>query len=314
MAVFLAADDYDGPSADSNPKTISATGLMKPVRQIVLGKRLNKDIGMMDISSLISSRMGQAYHAAVEHAWLYKLEQALERLGMPKKVRNLIVINPTPEQLTEDCIPVYIEQRTEREVMGWVISGKFDLILDGVLEDVKSTSVFTYVKQLNKDKYALQGSIYRWLNSTLITEPHLIINYIFTDWSSARARTEKAYPPLKIFPQKIPLLDLAQTDSYIKGKLRQIDQYMNVEESKLPFCGDEDLWRKETVWKYYSSIDSVRSSKNFDSNYEAQNHLMAKGKGLVREVKGEVLACQYCDAYNLCTQKDIYLASGELKV
>lgn len=38
------------------------------------------------------------------------------------------------------------------------------------------------------------------------------------------------------------------------------------------------------------------------------------GKGIVKEVKGQVVACRYCPAFHLCTQKDSYINSGELIV
>ena len=37
-----------------------------------------------------------------------------------------------------------------------------------------------------------------------------------------------------------------------------------------------------------------------------------KGENIVKEIKGGVVACRYCNAFDLCTQKDAYLASGEL--
>jgi hypothetical protein len=36
--------------------------------------------------------------------------------------------------------------------------------------------------------------------------------------------------------------------------------------------------------------------------------------GEVKEVPGEIVACKYCDAFTVCTQKDKYIASGELKL
>ena len=75
MAVFLAADDYDGPQAEEGVKVISATSLLKSTRQVVLGFRLPEDT-FVDVSDLISSRMGQAYHTAVEYAWLSNLQKS----------------------------------------------------------------------------------------------------------------------------------------------------------------------------------------------------------------------------------------------
>ena len=155
MAVFLVTDDYDGESP--NEFTISVTSLLKSTRQIILSKRLEGDT-LIDISSLISSRMGSAYHKAVEVAWLNNHVNAMKALGTPNKVIDKVVINPT--EVKQGEIPVYLEQRVEKKYGRWTITGKYDLIVNGTLEDIKSTKTYTYMKQTNKDKYALQGSLY----------------------------------------------------------------------------------------------------------------------------------------------------------
>lgn len=313
MAVFLAADDYDGPQAEEGVKVISATSLLKSTRQVVLGFRLPEET-FTDVSDLISSRMGQAYHTAVEHAWLTNLQKSLESLGYPKRLRDAIVVNPEPGTDLKNKVPVYLEQRAEKKIAGWVVSGKFDLIVDGVLEDVKSTSTYTYEKQTNKDKYSQQGSIYKWLNPDLITSDHIQINYIFTDWT-ARYASKQGYPPLKIHAQKIPLMSVKETENFIKSKLREIDKYLEADEYQIPLCSDEDLWRSEAKWQYWSNPNNKQATKNFDSLLEANTHLLSKGnKGVVIKKEGEVKACKYCPVFNLCSQKDSLIQSGELKL
>lgn len=313
MAVFLAADDYDGPQVEEGVKTISATSLLKSTRQVVLGFRLPEET-FVDVSDLISSRMGQAYHTAVEYAWLTNLQKSLESLGYPKRLRDAIVVNPEPGTDIKNKVPVYLEQRAEKKIAGWVISGKFDLIVDGVLEDVKSTSTYTYEKQTNKDKYSQQGSIYKWLNPDLITSDHIQINYIFTDWT-ARYTTKQGYPPLKIHAQKIPLMSVKETENFIKSKLREIDKYLEADEYQIPLCSDDDLWRSEPKWQYWSNPNNKQATKNFDSLLEANTYLLSKGnKGVVTKKEGEVKACKYCPVFNLCSQKDSLIQSGELKL
>jgi hypothetical protein len=156
LAVFLATDDYD-----YDPTAISATALMKPIRQLILTKRVNPEDNPIDISGLVSSRMGSAIHAAIEKAWLTP-KNALKALGLPEKIANNIVINPSKEMLefNPDAIPVYMEQRAYRQVGKHKVSGKFDFVAEGRVQDFKSTSVYSYLNQTNVAKYALQGSIY----------------------------------------------------------------------------------------------------------------------------------------------------------
>lgn len=309
LAVFLATDNYDG-----SDDVISATTLLKPIRQIILSQRLSSLDNFVDVADLVSSRMGSAIHTAIEHAWLNP-NNALKSLGFNDKVISKIKINP--EHANPSDINIYMERRSNKTINGYTISGKFDFVAEGQVQDFKSTSVYTYLNQTKTDDYKLQGSIYRWLNPDIISKDYMTIHYIFTDFNKAESFRNKNYPPSRVHSQKIPLLSISETEQWIKAKLTQLDRYKTKEESELPRCTDEDLWRKPTVYKYYKDPNKTdRSTKNFDSMSEAIAYMTTKhqGKGIVREVKGQVVACRYCPAFHLCTQKDSYTNSGELIV
>lgn len=310
LAVWLTHDTYDH---DDRANHISATSLIKPIRQLVLGMRVPADQQMPDITDMIASRLGTAIHDAIESAWVTNYTDNLKALGYPQKVIDRVVVNPTDEQLTDGAIPVYLEQRSEREIDGFIISGKFDFIAEGRVEDFKSTSVYTYLNKTNDDKYILQGSIYRWLNPEKITDNEMSINFIFTDWASSRARVEAKYPDTRVMQYKLPLKSLAETESYIRQRVADIKRYLNAPETSIPECNDEELWRKPTVWKWFSKPTNKRASKNFEDYIEAVTHANMNG-GELRESPGEISACKYCDAFTVCTQKDKYIASGELKL
>lgn len=310
VAVFLASDNYD-----HDDTAISATALLKPIRQIVLSKRVPPDQSMVDISGLVASRMGQAIHDAIERAWLHNKDTALQALGYPKRVVERIRVNPKPEEVTEDIIPIYMEQRAYRDLMGVRISGKYDFLAEGRLEDFKSTSTYTWINGNKDEDYQLQGSIYRWLNPNLVTEDHLRINYIFTDWKPGMVNTNPKYPPKRIMPVMIPLLSEAETETFIKNKLIAIDRYKDADEQNIPYCTDKELWRDEPSYKYYKNpAKMTRSTKNFDSLQEANLRLVEDGSvGVVVTVPGQVKACRYCPAFTACTQKDELIADGSLK-
>lgn len=121
-------------------------------------------------------------------------------LGYPESVIERVIINPEPEELQSNSIPVYLEQRVEKKLGPFTISGQFDLVLDGELNDYKSTGVYGFMNGSNDEKYRIQGSIYRWLNPQIITSDCMCIQYIFTDWSGLRASIEKAkgYPQSRV--------------------------------------------------------------------------------------------------------------------
>lgn len=319
-AVWLAADDYD---FTPTPNALSATDLLKSDRQLILRqRRMEAEIAnggavqeQITLSSRVASRMGHAIHAAIEDAWRTKAEGALRELGYPNGVAKNVVINPTPEQVEAGCIPVYMEIRNTKEIEGWTISGQFDFVAEGKLEDFKSTSVFSYTSQTNKDKYIKQGSIYRWLNPEIVTDDTFQINYIFTDWSKNMARSSDKYPNQRIMAQTFNLMSVAETEHFIKSKLRRVAACRELPEHELPDCNDEELWVKDPVFKYYKNPETAakggRSSKNYDSKLEAAAR-QSKDGGVVVEVPGQVVACKYCPEFVNCTQKDRLIASGQL--
>jgi hypothetical protein len=322
LAVFLASDFYDH---SDDPTEISATALLKPLRQTILAGRVPEGEGLVNLADMMASRMGTAIHNGIEKAWKENHIPAMKALGLPGRVINRVVVNPSPEVLASnsDLIPVYVEpDRFKRQITvgdrTWTVTGKTDFIGEGRVQDFTSTSVFTYQKQTNATKYALQGSIYRWLAPKIITEPTLDIHYIFTDWKSAMAKADKSYPPKRFLTQRYELMSLAETEAFIRKKLQQIEAYWQAPEEEIPQCDSEDLWRSDPVFKYYkdpaaANTPGKRSTNNFDSRQEAVIFMSEKGgAGVIKEVPGQVTACKYCPAFAACSQKDDLIRSGDL--
>lgn len=324
LGVFLASDNYD---YNDDPFVISTTSLIKPVRQLILGTRAEQTVGNRvapALASMMPSRLGSAIHDAIERAWLNNHQVALEAMGVPKRVRDRVRVNPTKEYLALaekegiDIIPVYLEQRSHKTVGKWTVSGKYDFVGDGYPEDFKTTGVYTFIMGNNTDKYRLQLSIYRWLNPEIITQDVGKIQMIFTDWSAMQARQDPRYPQQRFHELRIPLLSYAETDLYVNQRLNLIESCTNLDEHLLPLCDDEDLWRTEPKFKWYKNGDTTakRSTKNFDSLHDAQRHMTVEGggAGAIKEVPGEVKACHHCPGFSLCSQKDALIASGDLNV
>lgn len=317
LAVFLATDHYDH---DNDPNTISATTLLKPLRQIILPSRIPAGEGLVNLADMMNSRMGTAIHDGIEKAWMHNHKQAMQNIGLPQRVIERVRINPTDEQLqglaaiNEEVIPIYLEQRLSRQLGKWKITGKFDFIGEGKVQDFKSTSTFTYKKQTGADKYTQQGSIYRWLDPKKIHQDRMDIHYIFTDWKGAMAKTDPSYPPKRFHTQSFDLLSLNETEAFIRKKLAQIEQYWDAPEEEIPQCNDDELWRSEPQFKYYKNPEkTARSTKNFDTMQDAMIRLSEDGNvGIVKEVPGQVTACKYCPAFAACTQKDQLVAAGDL--
>lgn len=311
LAVFLATDNYD-----HDEDTISTTKLIKPLRQVILGSRVPTENTGIDLTQMMASRMGTAVHDGIEAAWKNGYAKAMKALNYPDKVIERIRINPTPAELTDGVIPIYMEQRSYKKVGKYTISGKFDFVGEGRVEDFKTTSVYTAINHSNDEKYILQGSIYRWLNPEIITRDEMAIQFIFTDWSAAKARVDPAYPQMKFQQLVLPLMSIEATDRYVKQKLADFDKYWDFPDENIPLCSDEDLWRSDPVFKYYKNPDKMsRSTKNFSTQGEAYVRLAEDGNvGIVVESPGQVTACKYCSAFSVCSQKDILIAKGDLVI
>ena len=317
MAVWLARDEYNH---IPDPTVISATGLMRPTKQILLAARIpivpaNTPglIPCTDISSLVASRIGTGLHNSIEDAWVNNYQQALTDLGYPQKVIDRVVVNPT-EPPEKNQLPVYTELRTSKAVGDWNISGEFDFVMQGRVHDFKSTGTYTYTHKTNDKKYIQQMSIYRWLNPEIITDDHGSIQFIFTDWQGLKAKNDPKYPKTKILEYTLPLWPIAQTENWIKGKLAELEFLADAPEAEMPRCTDEELWRSSPKFKYYTKPDSKKAWRSFDTMLEANKLKAERGSGHVKEVGGEVKACKWCPAFHMCGQKEEYLTDGSLKL
>ena len=299
LQVWLAADNYDYQVGD---KYLSATTLLRSPRQIILERRVDTSGLVADIEDSIARTMGNAIHEGIESAWMHNLPQSLKVLGQ-ESIKDMFTVNPKPEEDLTNKIPIYIEQRTSKEIDGFTIGGKFDFVADGVLHDFKTTSVYSYIHGDRVKEYKLQGSIYRWLNQDKIKNDFIRICYIFTDWSKAEASRNPEYPQCRCLAKEYELLSVADTEQWIKNKLAVLSKYWDAPDSEIPECTDEELWLTPTQYKYYTNPENTRATKNFDVYGDAIAFQRSKGKGVVITVPGAPQHCAYCSAAPICQQR-----------
>lgn len=306
MQVWLVDDTYSGKS--ESEKTISVTTLLKPIRQIILSQRASKS-EPEDVIDNVAKATGTAIHAGIQNAWSDRYAQNLQKLGYKQNFIDRVKINP--ETVSESDIPVYIEKRVEKEILGWKVTGQFDMVFNGQLIDFKTTSCMTWISGSKTEDYILQGSMYRWLNPEIIKEDTIAINFLFKDWSASKTM-EKDYPPASIFEHKYPLWDGPQTVSYIMDKLSRLDEYYNQEEANLPRCTSIEVGMTPSKWAYYANPDSKRATKVFDLLADATQEQVSRGKGIIKERKGCPRLCKYCAGCILCSQYQEYVQQGLL--
>ncbi len=296
LAAFLCRDDYDH---SSNPKQISATSLIKPIKATILSTQHPGDT-VTDIADLIASRMGSAMHAWLEASCKDEdtLQQAYDLSDMD--VEELVVV---------------AEKRSKRKIKDWIISGKFDLCINGQLIDLKTCSVWSDIYDSNREDYILQGSIYKWLNPTLILSDTIQIDKIFTDWSAKDARQKgDSYPPIKVATRHYPLLPLDRIEEYIEDRISKIEDGLKEEDqANMPMCTDAELWRSDTKYKVFKTDKSNRAINGGvkDTISEAEAVQMNKG-GVIKVFPGEIRRCKYCNAAPICKQAVSYIGEGLL--
>lgn len=315
LAVWLVHDEYD---YSKIPNYISATSLMKPLRQIVLRARLKpEEREQEDVIDYIPRALGHSIHDSVEKAWTKGYKTNLRKLGTPEHVIERVLVNPTDEEVAaaKDPILVYVEQRAMKtiKVRGkeWTIGGKFDMVSDGIVQDFKTTSAYTWVYGGRDDEHAMQGSLYRWLNPDKILEDFIRINYLFTDWQKFQAKSNPNYPQQRVEHKDIPLIPIDETEQWVIRKLDQVMQYWDVPEDQIPLCTDEDLWMSDPTHKYFAKIETAqaggRCTKKFENLADAKAYMAEKGnKGIIITEKGEPKRCDYCESFKQCSQKDTF--------
>lgn len=304
LAVWAVDDDYDYIREEGY---ISATSLLKPIRAITLTPRVPASLRVQeDVVDFVARGLGNSIHGGVEKAWTQNYRKNLRKLGYNDDVIDAVRINPDPKEVTADILPIYVEQRAIKEIVVggelWKVGGKFDLCIQGILQDTKTTSTFKYVKGETRE-YMLQGSIYRWLHPDKITSNFIRICFVFTDWMKSRAN-DPNYPSQRVLSIDVELMSIEETERWVRNRISLIQQFRGVPETAVPHCTPEELWVDPTVYKYYSNpLKLDRATKNFDTDKAgAYAYLASQGKGIVREIAGTPKRCGYCSAQPICTQ------------
>ncbi len=314
LAVWLLQNGYNSGAAEAPPgELISVTSLLKPTRRLILERKVDQDQEELDVSDMLSARMGHGLHDSIERSWTEgKWQQAMKRLHYPQKVIDRIKVNPDPKTLNKSDIPIYLEKRGYKEIGGIVLTGQLDYAIGGAYRDFKSTSTYSYTSTSKDEDYILQGSMYRYIMPEYIWKDTMRIEFLFTDWARYRAKADPNYPQVKAAHKEFKLLSLQETEEWILDKIAEVKKNAKKakDQDKLIRCTDEQLWKSADSYKYYSNPETAkkggRATKNFDSMADAEIHKNTKGKGVIKTIKGEVKACHYCPAFSVCEQRKEY--------
>lgn len=245
---------------DRGLSDISVTQLIGPpqIRKLTLGREI-----VEDASDCIWRLIGSAVHAILERA---------------------------------DPGTAIVEQRLYTEVLGWIVSGAFDVYNNARLSDYKITSVLAYGK--TKPEWTNQLNLLAALlrrNNKPVTDLEVVA--IWRDWRSREATYDANYPQAQVSVVPIPLWTEAEAEAYLHERVRlhQLDTP--------PPCTDEERWHQPDKFALMKK-GNKRAVKLYDAMPDFENDISRNDPKLYWEHRvGEYIRCErFCAVAHVCPQ------------
>jgi hypothetical protein len=243
---------------------LSATKLIDAPQVVELSRRY-RDHLTVDVSERIWSLLGQSIHTVLERA-------ALRQEGM------------------------IAEQRLYADVLGWQLSGQFD-VMDLDMQKISDYKVTTVYKAKGNDRWTQQLNVLRWLaHQNGYTVEKLEVIAIFRDWRKTEAERNEDYPKAAIQAIPIPVWPLDEAAEYIT---QRVALHQQVRAGGTIPCTDEERWYSGTKYalmkpggsRALKVLEAPPAPEEIPAGYEVQ----------VRP--GEYKRCQhYCDVAPFCEQ------------
>lgn len=203
----IANDPYDAGDCD-----ISVTRLIAPPRVVALTKAHREAI-VEDASDRLWATFGQLMHLL------------LERSGNPERY------------MTEDRMFI--------KMLGWTISGQFDLYdrQTGELSDYKFVGAFAYKMAVKGDKpeWEWQLNLLRYMlfKERGILAKSLSITCLLRDY------TKRMKDVLPVGIISYPVWTVNQAEEFMGARIRE---HQEAQKGNLPLCTDEDRWLRSGVF------------------------------------------------------------------
>lgn len=268
---------------------LSTTTIIGPLRKALLAIRY-PDTGTQDVANLMASAKGTAMHEG--------LTQALQ-------AHNSGYI----------C-----EQRIERELEGWKISGEFDVLTPNKqIKDFKFVSNYN-IKKLIEDrdklqpewtleemyinvptyfKYVAQLTIYKWLVNDPEVKPYGSILFSLNNGSDMGKYTIDQEVTFSLRPME-------EIEEYLSNQIQLMKDHLA--NDTLPLCSDEERGYRAGEWKLTrvgttGKSQTVRGSK-CTSAAELAEFIRKSGRpGDVEVViQPKYTLCGYCKYSSVCDQ------------
>ena len=257
-AVVLAVinDPYTRGNSD-----ISVTQLITPPYQRHLKTSVEP---IEDVAERLFSLYGQIGHAILERAGL--------RAGLN------------------------VEERLFAKIGGITVSGQYDIIQDGCLQDYKFTTYWSVKGEEPKQEWVEQLNLLRVLairNGMKVTSLRIIA--FLRDHQKTMAKRDITYPQLPVATVDIPLWNIEDAEEFMAERIKA---HLDLNP---PPCTDAERWMTDPVFAL-KKAGRKTAIKLFDEKSDADKACEAGGKDhFVEHRKGEYRRCNdYCNVSHGC--------------
>lgn len=270
----------------------SVTDLQKPPRVLQLERRHEEELKKRpitdeEIRNVLKAFVGTAVHAYFE--------------------RNMWGFANTHPQIN-----YLIERKLQDKIADRVLVGKLDMFVNGIVYDLKTTSVWKYIYKQYKD-FEEQLNIYAYLLRESDVEVNMLsVIMWFTDWDKWKAQQEKDYPSDPVVQVNLQnLWTFEKQRKFIEGRIERHKEYEKVPDNELPECTAEDMWAKPTKFAVVAP-GKKKAVRLLDSKEQAQLYIKkSKNKEAstwsVEKRLGSRTRCdQYCKVREWCSQWQEY--------
>jgi len=197
------------------------------------------------------------------------------------------------------------EERLRCNVNGWQVSGQPDLMDEKQISDWKLTSSWVIIFDSNREEYARQLNLYRYLakQNGFGDIDRLENIFLLRDWSRTKAKHDAGYPqkPVEIVQQAVHPYD--DVGKWLDTRVREFQNLIACPDDNLPVCSPEARWRKPDSWALKK--EGRKTAIKVCSNEGEAKTLCAqkyKGADSIEYRPGIDLRCHsYCDAKNFCS-------------
>lgn len=170
-----------------------------------------------------------------------------------------------------------------------------------ILVDWKTASVWKIIKG-DFDDWKRQGLIYAWLIKKCgLNVKKCRFIALLKDHSKTEARNKADYPklPVYVYEFEVTADDLANIESFVEAKVKEIEFYENTPDEELRPCTKEERWQTPDKWAHMKE-GRKSAIKLYDSEEEA-NKIELKKDEYIEHRPGENKKCNdYCICKNWC--------------